>query len=102
MPTVRSLTLSLALSLFATAGHAADAMQGGVLAKRWCSACHVVSVEQPSGTTQAPPFSAIARRADFNASQVAFFLLAPHPKMPDMSLTRNEAANLAAYIATQR
>jgi hypothetical protein len=28
------------------------------------------------------------------------FLLDPHPKMPDMSLTRTEAGDLAAYIAS--
>ena len=30
----------------------------------------------------------------------AFFLLEPHPKMPNMQLSRSEAADLAAYIAT--
>jgi mono/diheme cytochrome c family protein len=102
MTIARVLTSILVLSSLATAGHAADAAQGGVLAKRWCAACHVVSVDQPSGTTQAPPFSSIARRPTFDAAQIAFFLLAPHPRMPDMSLTRNEAADLAAYIANQR
>jgi hypothetical protein len=29
-------------------------------------------------------------------------LLDPHPKMPDMGLTRSEAADLAAYIASLR
>jgi hypothetical protein len=29
-------------------------------------------------------------------------LLDPHPKMPDMALSRAEAADLAAYIATLR
>jgi hypothetical protein len=31
---------------------------------------------------------------------LAFFLLDPHPKMPDMALTRAEAADLAAYISS--
>jgi hypothetical protein len=30
------------------------------------------------------------------------FLLDPHPKMPDMSLTRTEAADIAAYIGSLR
>ena len=47
-----------------------------------------------------PPFATIARIPDFHAPKIAFFLLYPHPKMPDMSLTRDEAADLAAYIAT--
>jgi hypothetical protein len=39
---------------------------------------------------------------DFDANRIAMFLLDPHPKMPDMSLTRFEAGDLAAYIATLR
>jgi hypothetical protein len=51
-------------------------------------------------TDQAPPFATIAKIPGFNAAQVALFLLAPHPKMPDMELSRTEAGDLAAYIAT--
>ena len=36
------------------------------------------------------------------AARLTFFLLDPHPKMPDMALSRAEAADLAAYIATLR
>jgi hypothetical protein len=57
---------------------------------------------QMQGTAQAPPFSAIASTPDFNERTVAYFLLAPHPRMPDMNLTRSEAADLAAYIAGQK
>ena len=86
----------------ASAAAAANAVQGAVLAKRWCAACHIVASDQKTGNTQAPPFSAIAGRRDFNAGEIALFLLDPHPKMPDMGLTRGEAADLAAYIATQK
>jgi hypothetical protein len=51
-------------------------------------------------TDQAPPFATIAKIPGFNAAQVALFLLAPHPKKPDMELSRTEAGDLAAYIAT--
>ena len=30
------------------------------------------------------------------------FLMNPHPKMPDMQLTRTEVADLVAYIRTQK
>ena len=33
--------------------------------------------------------------------KLALFLLEPHPKMPNMNLSRNEANDLAAYIALQ-
>jgi mono/diheme cytochrome c family protein len=80
---------------------AADAAAGERLAKRWCAACHVVGADQKSGNTQVAPFSVIAKRPDFDAGKLALYLLTPHPKMPDMNLTRSEAADLAAYIVSQ-
>jgi mono/diheme cytochrome c family protein len=88
--------------LSANAAAAADAYQGGVLAKRWCAACHVVAADQARGNTQAPPFSEIAKKPGLTPASIALFLLRPHPPMPDMNLTRNEAGDLAAYIASQK
>jgi cytochrome c2 len=79
---------------------AADALNGEKLARRWCESCHVVAADQREVTGEAPPFASIATRRGFDAARTATFLLDPHPKMPDMSLTRNEAADLASYIAT--
>jgi mono/diheme cytochrome c family protein len=97
---------SVFLSIFAAGwtdrAFSTDAGKGEILAKRWCNTCHVVSSDQQQGTTQAPPFSAIASRPDFNDRTVAYFLLTPHPRMPDMNLSRSEASDLAAYIKTQR
>jgi mono/diheme cytochrome c family protein len=81
---------------------AADARKGETLAKRWCAACHVVAADQERGNTQTPPFSAIAKKPGFDETKVAYFLLAPHPNMPDMNLSRSEAADLAAFIANQK
>ncbi len=94
--------LSLILLIGFTQGAAAaDAIQGQTLAKRWCAACHVVAADQKSGNTQAPPFSAIAKMPRFDVARLALFLLEPHPKMPDMNLSRSEATDLAAYIQSQ-
>jgi mono/diheme cytochrome c family protein len=90
----------LAGAVTADAACAADANNGGQVARRWCEPCHVVAAGQRGTTGEAPPFVSIAKRPGFNAGQIAMFLLDPHPKMPDMSLTRAEAADLAAYIAT--
>jgi mono/diheme cytochrome c family protein len=85
----------------ATPAFAADANNGERLAHRWCAACHVVSAAQRQSTTdQAPPFATIAKIPGFDAAKIALFLLDPHPKMPDMGLSRTEAADLAAYIAS--
>jgi mono/diheme cytochrome c family protein len=81
---------------------AADAGNGLRLAQRWCAPCHVVEPNQRQPAGEAPPFATIANQKDFDAARVAFFLLDPHPKMPNMGLSRNEAQDLAAYIATQK
>jgi len=90
----------VAAALLATPALAADANNGRQIAFRWCQPCHVVAETQRRPTGEAPPFSEIAGRPDFNAGRLAIFLLDPHPRMPDMSLTRAEAADLAAYIGS--
>jgi mono/diheme cytochrome c family protein len=78
---------------------AADVAHGETLARRWCATCHVVAPNQQRTTGEAPPFATIGRKPDFDVNRLTFFLLDPHPKMPNMSLTRTEAADIAAYIA---
>jgi mono/diheme cytochrome c family protein len=91
-----------AAGLVGSAALAADANHGAELAKRWCASCHLVEPGQKQASTDADPFDAIAHKTDFSAEKVAFFLLDPHPKMPNFPLNRNEAADLAAYIGTLR
>ena len=79
---------------------AADPDHGKTLAQRWCVNCHLVGPDQHNATTDAPPFASVAKMPDFNESRLAFFLLDPHPKMPNMQLTRDDATDLAAYIAS--
>jgi mono/diheme cytochrome c family protein len=79
---------------------AADAEHGEKIARRWCASCHVISPDQQGSVIEAPPFATIARRPDFDAAKLAQFLLDPHPKMPNMELSRTETADLAAFIAT--
>jgi mono/diheme cytochrome c family protein len=79
---------------------AADPSQGETLVQRWRSSCHIVGSQQRGSTTEATPFAVVAKRPDFDASKLAFFLLDPHPKMPNMQLSRTEAADIAAYIAS--
>ncbi|MGA8610168.1 MAG: c-type cytochrome [Xanthobacteraceae bacterium] len=95
------LPLAAATIMAAAPAFGADADNGRRLAHRWCEACHVVSATQRrTASDQAPTFSAVARRPGIDAAKIAFFLLNPHPKMPDMALSRTEAADLAAYIAS--
>ena len=81
---------------------AADADHGAELAKRWCATCHLVEPGQKQAHADVPSFAEIARKSDFTPEKIAFFLLDPHPKMPNFPLSRNEAADLAAYIGSLR
>jgi mono/diheme cytochrome c family protein len=92
--------LMLAAILAVTPAFAADPDNGERLARRWCAPCHVVASDQRGPTGEAPPFTTIAAKPDFDAAKLAFFLMDPHPKMPNMQLSRTEGADLAAYIAT--
>jgi mono/diheme cytochrome c family protein len=92
--------LLLATTLMPHPGMAADADNGRRLAQRWCQACHVVTAGPRASTDGAPPFASVAARSDFDAAKIASFLLDPHSKMPNMSLTRMEAVDLAAYIGS--
>lgn len=84
------------LTLLGAPAQAGDAAHGGVIAKRWCADCHVVSSDQTRAKADAPPFADVARRLDDKT--IAAFLTNPHPRMPDMSLTRKEIDDITAYI----
>lgn len=96
-----SLVLALAAGLPASFALAADARQGLVIAKRWCAECHVVTADQTSAKADAPSFADIARRkTPSKGGALQKFLMAPHPKMPDMQISRREADDLVAYITS--
>lgn len=100
--TITALSVLIVAAALTQGAFAADAQRGETLAKRWCATCHIVASNQQRGTTQSPPFSAIASKPRFNETTLAYFLLTPHPRMPDMNLSRSEAADIAAYIKTQK
>lgn len=79
---------------------AADAAIGRDLAQKWCMSCHLVSPDQKTAATVAPTFASIARKPGFNAEQLSKSLRAPHPQMPGRELAREQADDIAAYIAT--
>ncbi len=99
---MRSAALAFALSAALSKGAAmpADAAHGEQLARRWCAACHIVAADQTRGADNVPTFASIAKMPGFSADNVAQFLMDPHPKMPDMQLTRDEVKDLGAYIAS--
>jgi mono/diheme cytochrome c family protein len=91
--------LAVSAFTFLSAGPAAaasDPDQGERIAQRWCAACHVVAENQKQASADVPSFFDIAKRK--TNGDLTSFLTDPHPKMPDMSLSRQEIADITAYI----
>ncbi len=105
LPTRRCLVRGAMAFLLLTASplgaFAADAANGGAIAKRWCAACHLVSSDQARANTDVPSFASLAHKKQ-RPEKLEAFLSAPHPKMPDMSLSRSEIDDLVAYIGSLR
>jgi mono/diheme cytochrome c family protein len=95
--TIAALLTSIG-ALAASTAYAADPSNGERLARQWCASCHLVAPDQTGPTSEAPPFATLAARTDLDAGKIASFLLDPHPRMPNMALTREETTDLAAYI----
>src|SRR4249920_2970569 len=105
MSSIRSCAATAQIAVVAVAincapSTAADIGHGEQLARRWCSTCHLVASDQRQASADVPSFSAVARTPNFSPEKVAYFLLDPHPKMPNLSLNRREAEDIAAYIAS--
>jgi len=96
------LALAVASGFGSSSALAADAGHGADLAKRWCASCHLVASGQAQASADVPSFSSVAHRPDFSPEKLAFFLLDPHPKMPNFPLSRTEAGDIAAYIGSLR
>ena len=105
LPWTRTKALQVAavvLLLHSDQSGAADLARGRVIATRWCSECHVTGPGQQRGSDNVPTFSEINKSEKFDAARLSAFLSAPqHSRMPDLSLTRAEIADLAAYIKSQ-
>ena len=78
---------------------AADADSGKRLAQQHCSPCHIVEPNQRQEVADSPPFETIAQKFGNAPELIAFAILAPHPRM-NVALSRREAQDIAAYIAT--
>jgi mono/diheme cytochrome c family protein len=95
-----AFALGVWASITGAAAMPADAARGEILSRHWCASCHIVANDQKRGADSAPPFATIARKPGFDGTKIAQFLMDPHPKMPDMQLSRDEAKDLGAYIAS--
>ena len=98
MKSSRIATL-LAVVFAAQSAVAADADNGKRLAQQHRSPCHVVEPNQRQEVADSPPFETMAQKFGNAPEFIAFAILAPHPRM-NVVLSRREAQDIAAYIAT--
>ena len=102
MPLV-SIAMLCSSSQRAEGQEGGDPAAGKRLAETWCSSCHVVGPASQRGTsTSAPTFAAVARMKSTTPMSLRVFLQTPHAVMPDLHLSRDEIAGLAAYILSLR
>jgi len=90
-------------ALLPTYAAAQDIVQGREIARRWCSACHVIErtgTEAPANGL--PTFPAIAARADLTADRLRAAINPQHGRMPDLALSRRQQDDLIAYIFSLR
>lgn len=89
-------TLAAAGTLLAQGALAQGSPEAGrQTAERWCVSCHAVDV---AGSDAAPPFTEIARRPNRSDGYYYVWLTDPHPPMPRLDLSRQDIANLIAYL----
>ena len=69
-----------------------------------CRPCHVVAADQgsPVRFANAPDFRSIANRPQTTPFGLNISLTNPHPTMPTLQLTPEEASNVIAYIMSLR
>ena len=107
MPVIaRRLAPAAILILTAVSAHAqdGDAAAGHAFAREACRACHMVEAKQqkPRRIVIGPAFRDIANTRGMTVTALRVFLTTSHPKMPNLILTREEIADVSAYILSLR
>jgi mono/diheme cytochrome c family protein len=93
--------LAAAIALAPAPAAAADPAQGRLLASQWCTSCHVVEPGGP-GVEVGPTFVSVANDPEVSPDRLRAWLAAPHPPMPDLSLSRLEIESIVSYIESLR
>ena len=102
-PSARTILLITATLLAAGAARAQDISNGKEIAQVWCSNCHRIDPkERKTARDTAPAFSDVARMKSTTETSLAAFLSTPHGRMPDLILSREEIADVSAYILSLR
>jgi len=77
-----------------------DPERGKDVADKVCAFCHMARPGAPmlQGTADVPKFPEIAKREGLDADYIAGKIMAPPHPMPPVALTKQEIADVAAYI----
>ncbi len=98
------LALAVMILLSAAISNAAaqdgDIAAGRAFAREACKLCHVVEPEERPTRTLVigPAFHDIANTPGMTGTALRVFLTTSHPKMPNLILTREQTADVIAYI----
>jgi len=83
---------------------AGNAQSGHRFALETCTACHVIAPDQtsPLRSSAAPDFQTIANYPDTTPIRLNIWLRNPHPTMPSLVLSPQQAADMVTYILSLR
>ncbi len=83
----------------AAAAELGDAAEGLEYARQTCASCHAVgSAGGASPVREATPFVEIANASGINRRALIVFFRTPHPTMPNLIVTGDDADDVIAYI----
>lgn len=78
-----------------------DPANGLRLSRLLCKSCHIVEKDQQEPVkADVPSFFEIAKLPGRTEETLVNYILVPHPKMPNVSLTRDELTDIVTYILT--
>ena len=86
-------------SAFSAALPPGNAEAGKQLVLNSCTACHA-PMGAKEASDQAPPLSFLAHDRKADPRWVRGWLMDPHPPMPGIMLSRQQVADVMAYLAT--
>jgi mono/diheme cytochrome c family protein len=105
---INAIMLTVGLAATACAANAqegiGDLAAGRAFAARVCSPCHSIAPDPhaPRMFEIAPDFQTIADTPGITATALNAFMLTSHPKMPNLILSREQSADVIAYILSLR
>lgn len=94
---LRPIFLAAVLIYAVPANAKGDIGAGRQLAEASCSACHVVGTTG-QGSDIAPSFASIAKARKGDLSWTRSWLMAAHPPMKGIDLTRQQIDDVVAYL----